>query len=75
MASPVIVILTTLELTFMIINGIYYKLFMIVNTDSRVVRITFKVVASPVIVILMTLESTFMIKIWPVLETFYDRKC
>jgi hypothetical protein len=48
-------------------SGLHYKHIIIVNDDSRVVRMTFQVVASPTIVILMTLEVSFML-----LENIYS---
>jgi hypothetical protein len=41
-------------------SGLYYK-HMIVNDDSRVVRMTLQVVASPTIVILATLKATSIV--------------
>ncbi len=47
--------------------GLYYKHIMIINDDSRVVRITILVVTSPTIVILRTLGVSFML-----LENIYS---
>ncbi len=47
--------------------GLYYKHIMIIDDNSRVIRMMLKIVASPTIVILMTLEVTLML-----LENIYS---
>ncbi len=41
--------------------GLYYKYVTIMNADSRVVRMTFQVVASPTIIIVMTIEVSYVL--------------
>jgi len=45
----------------------YYKHIMIVNDDSRVIRMMILVAASPIIIILVTIEVPFML-----LENIYS---
>jgi hypothetical protein len=44
-----------------LVSGLYYTHTMIINDNSRVIRMTLQVVASPTIVILMTLRVSFML--------------
>jgi hypothetical protein len=41
------------------LSGLYYKHIVIVNDDSRVIRMTLQVVASPMIIILMILGNIY----------------
>ncbi len=51
--------------------GLYHKHVMIVNDDSRVVRMMLQVMLSPTIIILMTIEAP-MIVILMTIENIYS---